>query len=288
MNAVASIPATVRLATEAMRCRFELLLTGDDPRGLRAAGEEALREIRSLGAQLNVFSPAGELSRINRDAARAPVRVSPRLFALLQKARELHDRTRGAFDPTLGPLVRLWREARNSARPPTARALRDARDRTGMDRVELDPKQCTVRFHREGCELNLNALAKGYALDEAAIILREAGVASALLHGGASSVLAIGSPPDARAWPVGLADPLDPERILSTVDLRDNALGVSGQNLQTHVLDPRTGEPAPACLAAVVSLRAADADALATAMLCAPRAATHWLRPLEKALMVPA
>jgi FAD:protein FMN transferase len=298
MVVIAPTAAPVRLAADAMRCRFELVLAGDDPAQLRAAGEEALREIRALDARLNVFSPASELAWVNREAGDAPLRVSPRLFDLLMQACRLWERTGGAFDPTLGPLVRLWRACWASGRLPSPAAVAAVRVQTGMPLVELDPERRTVRFVRPGVELNLNAMAKGYALDEAAAILREAGVGSALLHGGTSSVLGIGSPPDADAWRVGVADPLEPRRMLETLDLCDSALSVSSQHNQAklvegrsvgHVIDPRTGEPAAAARVAVVlSPAAAAADALATAWLCAPIAGADWLRPGETGLIVAA
>jgi FAD:protein FMN transferase len=297
MVVIASTAAPVRLAAEAMRCRFELALTGGDPAQLRAAGEEALREIRILDARLNLFSPASELAWVNREAGDAPVRVSPRLFDLLLQAYHLWERTDGAFDPTLGPLVRLWRACWASGHLPSPAAIAAVRAQTGMPLVELDPERRTVRFIGPGVELNLNAVAKGYALDEAAAILREAGVASALLHGGTSSVLGIGSPPDAEAWRVGVADPQKPECLIETLDLCDAALSVSSQQRQArhvegravgHVIDPRTGEPAAgARVAVVVSRAAAAADALATGWLCAPDAGAHWLQPDETGLIVP-
>src|SRR5437879_5936981 len=98
----------VTLARHAMATRFELVLHGDNPAALRAAGEEALHEIDRLEAQLSLYRPASEISRLNARAAREPVKVSPGLFALLEHAKRLHDETAGAFDITIAPLVRCW------------------------------------------------------------------------------------------------------------------------------------------------------------------------------------
>lgn len=296
MTAVARTSAPVCLAAEAMRCRFEFVLHGDDPSALRAAGEEALREIRALERRVNVFSSASELSRINRTGAREAVAISPALFDLLCMAKDLSERTDGAFDPTVGPLVRLWRRAWESGRLPRANEFDDACRRVGMEGIELDATRRTIRFHRQGMALNLNALAKGRALDLAADALRETGVRSALLHGGTSSVVTMGAPPDTESWTVAIADPLDPERVLDTVELTDEALGVSSQTLQQrnidgvkigHVIHPSTGRPTEgALLAAATAPTAARADALSTALLCDPEGAPNWLHPDETALMV--
>src|SRR5439155_10277269 len=96
------------LARLAMATRFEIVLHGDNPIALRAAGEEALAEIDRLEAQLSLYRPTSEIAHVNARAAREPVRVSPTLFALLQHAQKLHAETQGAFDITIAPLVRCW------------------------------------------------------------------------------------------------------------------------------------------------------------------------------------
>lgn len=296
MNTVKRRSEPVCLALEAMRCRFEIVLHGDDPVVLRAAGEEALREIQSLDRRLNIYSPSSELSRLNREAAHRPVEVSPPLFEALTLARDLAIRTRGAFDPALGPLVRIWREAIAAGRLPEPAPLRAAREATGTGHLRLDSTRRSAALDHPDAEINLNALAKGLALDEAAAVLREAGVGSALLHGGASSVLAIGAPPDYPAWQIGLADPERLDTVVDTVDLRDSALGLSSQSEQAvtvqgrklgHVISPLSGEPiAGSHAAGVLARTAAVADALSTALLISEAGSVDWLLPGEQGLML--
>lgn len=100
--------ATVTLARNAMATRFEIVLHGENPVSLRAAGEEALGEIERLEAQLSLFRPSSEIAHLNVRAAREAVRVTPALFALLRQAQVLTEETDGAFDITIGPLVRCW------------------------------------------------------------------------------------------------------------------------------------------------------------------------------------
>src|SRR5437868_3350923 len=99
---------TVTLARHAMATRFEIVLHGDDPVALRAAGEEALGEIDRLESQLSLYRNTSEVSHLNARAAHQPVRVTPDLFALLGQAKKLHQESGGAFDVTIGPLVRCW------------------------------------------------------------------------------------------------------------------------------------------------------------------------------------
>jgi thiamine biosynthesis lipoprotein len=269
----------ISLALHAMATRFEIVLHGERPAALRAAGEEALAEIERLEAQLSLFRASSEIAHLNARAAKEPVRVTPSLFALLHRAQMLHQESDGAFDITIAPLVRCWGFRDGTGHLPEPEALAEARRKVGMSLVHLELKDFTVQFAREGVMLDLGAIGKGYAIERAAEILREAGVTSALLHGGTSTVQAIGHPPDAATWKVAVANP-QPEAIpalLATVELKDEAMSVSGirgKFFQTggqtfgHILDPRTGQPATGAVLAVVVLPSAtESDALSTALL---------------------
>lgn len=256
-----SAAQTVAVARHAMATRFEIVLHGRDAVRLRAAAEEALDEIERLDAQLSLYRPTSEIAHLNRAAANGPVRVEPGLFRLLQRAKSLSGETGGAFDITVAPLMRCWGFMGGTGKLPGKRKLAAARVCVGMHLVELDAENFTVRFVRDGVMLDLGAIGKGYALERAAMLLREAGVKSALLHGGTSTVCAIGAPPGQRAWKVAIQDPeaelnqegtkggdvLNQEcrkagkeillpswlpnsphpRVLVTVELKDEALSVS-------------------------------------------------------------
>ena len=317
-------PPTVTLARNAMATRFELVLHGENPVALRAAGEAALDEIERLENQMSLYRPGSEIAQLNARAAREAVRVTPELFALLRQAQRLHAETCGAFDITVAPLVRCWGfmggqgggfsdqsdksdgsgRSDGEWRPPTDSPSRDAvteaRSKVGMHHLLLHPAERTVSFARDGVMLDLGAIGKGYAVERAAEILREAGVKSALLHGGTSTVCAIGSPPGAEFWNVALESPpewerqvafrrvsndgqpqaeavLDAPLMAASIHLRDEALSVSairgrcfesGGKTFGHVIDPGTGRPVEnALLAAVVLRSATETDALSTALL---------------------
>ena len=287
-----------------MATRFEIVLYGENPVSLRAAGEEALNEIERLEAQLSLFKPTSEIARVNAGAAYAPVRVSPPVFRLLQRAQRLTRETDGAFDITIAPLVRCWGFMGGPGARPEPAAVAEAREHVGMHRVHLDDASCTVRFEKPGMMLDLGAIGKGYAIDCAVECLRDAGVHHALIHGGTSTAYGIGSAPDSDGWQiaipspvtmkqktaerlqalgVGQSQPVQPETHVieenpfAIVALRDSSLSVSavwgkffhsdGRNFG-HIIDPRSGEPAAvAVLSAVVSPSATDTDALSTALL---------------------
>lgn len=278
---------TVILARHAMATRFELVLHGGDEAALRSAGEEALDEITRLEDELSYFRATSQIYRLNQEAAHQAVRVTPWLFRLLQHARRLTEETGGTFDITVAPLMRCWGFYTREGRVPEPAALAEARACVGMNLVELNAADSTVRFARPGVQLDLGSIGKGYAVERAGELLREAGVTSALLHGGTSTVLAIGAPPDTDGWKIALEHPANLQASqehtggvllpLATVRLRDESLSVSavwGKSFTAadksygHVIDPRTGQPtAGALLAAIVLPSATESDALSTMLL---------------------
>src|SRR5262249_25596357 len=153
-----------------------------------------------LDGQLSHYRPASDVSEINARAAVEPVRVEPRLFALLQRAVALSAATGGAFDITTGPLSRCWGFFNKSPRLPEPAELAAALKLVGIENLLLDSEAQTVRFRRPGTEIHLGAIGKGYAVEQAGRILRELGVAGALVHGGQSSIAAIGAGPGGEPW----------------------------------------------------------------------------------------
>lgn len=264
-----------------MATRFEIVLHGDNPVALRAAGEEALDEIDRLEAQLSLYRPTSEIAHVNARAAREPVHVSPPVFHLLEHARRLTVETGGAFDITIAPLVRCWGFMGGKGRMPDAGAIEDARSKVGMQHVELDARLFTVRFARDGMMIDLGAIGKGYALERAVELLHDAGVHSALLHGGTSTVHAIGTQPDGSPWTIAIERPRqsseDSAPLLARVPLTNEAMSVSavwGRSFESggktygHVIDARSGHPTEAALlSAIVLPSATETDALSTALL---------------------
>lgn len=274
---------TVRVARHAMGSRFEVVLRGEDAVRLRAAGEEALAEVERLDARLSTYKPTSEISLINARAGFEPVQVEPTLFALLQRMQRIHTATEGAFDPTVGPLMEAWDFVRGTGTIPSPERLEKALSVTGMHRVHLDAEARTICFERPGVSLDLGAIGKGYALEEAMTLLVEDGIEHALIHGGNSTVCAIGHPEEAGNWNVAIPYPeshgrqADPDRVLAVVSLDRSSLSVSAVwsrafeaegRVYGHVMDPRAGRPVSrALLSAVVLPSATDADALSTALL---------------------
>jgi thiamine biosynthesis lipoprotein len=268
--------ALLRFSRQAMATTFEVMLPLGTSQAL-AAAEEALDEIDRLEIQLSVYSEHSEVSRLNRNAPYAAVPVEKELFGLLATAARITSESEGAFDITAGALIKAWGFFRPPRRVPSEEQIKQALQRVGLVHLVFDIHRRTVRFLRPGLEINLGSIGKGYALDRAAALLHRRGnIPAALLHGGHSSLYAIGTEPgNQNGWAVGISHPWKPEQCVARVRLRNSALGTSAatfQHLESHgrklghILDPRTGWPAEGmAMASVMAPNATEADALATA-----------------------
>ncbi len=267
--------AFLRFSRRAMATTFEVVLPFGTVDATEAA-ETALDEIERVEVQLTVYREESEVSRLNKRAASEPVPVSDNLFQLLTECANLTDETEGAFDVSTGAMIKAWGFYRRASRVPTENERAEAARRVGMKKVVMDSKRRTVHFLQPRLEITFGSIGKGYALDRAANLLHKRGLATGLLHGGHSSVYAIGGGPDQEwGWPVGIRHPWKPNQRLGVVRLRDRALGTSASTFQHlehegrklgHILDPRTGWPAELLASAsVLAPTAAQADALATA-----------------------
>lgn len=245
------------------------------PAGRRAAAilREAFAIARELDAVLSDYKPESPLSRLGERAGGPAAPVDARLLAFLARAREDSARTGGAFDVTVGALMRLYREG--VARP---ERLERARAATGWRHIEIRPDGA-VRLARPGMRLDPGGIGKGYAVDAIVERLRARGVRRAFVDFGESSFYGLGAPRGRRGWPV-LVRAAEPGRYLGIVWLRDRSLATShalpppdpGRSASRgHIVDPRTGRlVVEARATAVLSPSATDADVLSTALVVEP------------------
>ena len=280
----------VRVSRRAMATTFEVALPFGTPDAL-AAAEDALDVIDAVEDQLTVYRDTSEVAALNADAYGRSVPVAANLFDLLTRCAEWTRDTAGGFDVAVGALVASWASHRRDGRIPPPADLAAARANSGMRHVMLDAQTRSVKYRQPRLSLNFGSVGKGYALDLAADLLRQRwGIGSALLHGGGSSVRAIGTPPGhPRGWPVAVTHPSG-TGLLGTVYLRDQGMGTSAATFQFfefagrrygHVLDPRTGGPAAGTeSASAVAPTAAQADALSTAFFVqGADAAIEYIQP---------
>ena len=238
--------------------------------------EVAFEEVERLEETLSKFRPSSEICRINRLAASQPVTTDPEVFSLIEQSLSYSEQTAGAFDITVGPLMRTWGFFRAEGHFPDAQELNAAREHTGFDKVLLNRGTRTISFAVPGMELDLGAIGKGYAVDRTVEILREASVSAALVVAGSSTVYALGTPPEEEGWKVHVPDPRDRTRKISSVKLRDQAISTSGSyekffeldgHRYCHVMDPRTGMPVEGVLqSTLIGSDGAMTDAISNAL----------------------
>jgi thiamine biosynthesis lipoprotein len=242
-----------------------VLYASDDSQARRAA-RAAFDAIAALEDIMSDYRAGSELRRLEGRAGEW-VRVSEPLFAVLSRAITMARATNGAFDPTIGPVGRLWRAARLQRRLPDSRALDSARALVGWQSIGVDSAAARIRLERPGMRLDLGGIAKGFIVQRALDGLRSAGVPRALVEAGGD--LAVGdAPPGTSGWRVVVGE--------STMHLANTAVSTSGPRYQyieidgvrySHVIDPRTGMALTTAFeATVIATDGATADALATAI----------------------
>ena len=261
---------------QAMGTTFTIYLYAANEERASACFEAAFDEIERLEEALSNYRDSSELSRINRLAAREAVTTDPEVFQLLRRSLDFSRRSDGAFDITVGPLMRAWGFFRGQGRYPAFDELARARASVGWQHVVLDRTARTVRFRVPGLEFDLGGIGKGYAVDRVVALLRELGVRSALVDAGSSTIYAIGAPPGKPGWKVRVPQPGDRSQGVSAVVLRDTSLSTSGSyekffrlngRIYCHIMNPRTGEPVQGMLqTTVIAPEATDSDALSTAV----------------------
>ena len=249
-----------------------IVLHADDGDRARDAARQAFERIVALDRMMSDYRPDSELRQLEARAGR-PVVVSRELFAVIQRAVEVSRATAGAFDPTVAPLVALWRDARRNGRLPALNDLERARALVGWNRLALDAKRSSVHLQR-GTRLDLGGIAKGYILQEALATLRRAGVTRALVESGGDIVVG-DAPPGRDGWTIAVPA-ADPDFRQAASRLTNSALSTSGATMQfveiagvrySHVIDPRTGLGVTNGVTAhVIARDAATSDALATAL----------------------
>ena len=263
-----SISGLKRFSHKAMATTFEVVILHTDACYARQAAFAAFDELDRLEQELSRFIENSDISRINNLPPNQPLPIGLDAFECLRLSARIHADTKGAFDITIGSLMDCWFNDDKTMRKPSTDELNSARRRTGMQLMALDEAEHTVQLMTAQVQVDLGGIGKGYAVDRMAELLRDWSIDAALIHGGYSSVLAVGVPPGKKGWPVTLSSPRNRKQILACLDLRDRALSSSGLQKGRHIIDPRTAKPVEGKIAAwACATDAATADALSTAFM---------------------
>ena len=269
-------PELLRLdkAGDAMGATYSITLYGYDRARMEAATDAAFDEVGRIDAMLSNYRAGSEWSGVNRHAAEAPVKASPELFQLLSACVAYSRESEGAFDITVGPLMKLWGFYKDFGRLPSRAEVAATLPRIGYRHIHLDAAAGTVWFDRSGVEMDPGGIGKGYAVDRMVDVLRRQGFDTALVAGSDSSIYGMGAPPsEPRGWRVNIKDPRNQRQMAAEVFLKDMSMSTSGSyekffraegRTYAHIMDPRTGYPAQGSLSvSVVAPRTIDTEAWA-------------------------
>lgn len=280
----------VEVSRMSMACLYAIdAYSAADENALHAALDAALDEVDRIDRLMSHYKPESPLSQINREASRREVAIDPELFAFIERSMRYSEETDGAFDVTVGPLMKAWGFFRGEGHLPEESQLATARRVVGARHVILTRDRRTIRFDSDGVELDLGGIAKGYAVDRSIGILKSRGVTAALVSSGGSTVYGLGSPPDQTAWRVDIQDPVNAGKIAYTVLLKDRSLSVAGSSEKSfeaggitysHIMDPRTGKPVQGMLSvAVLTKTGTEGDALDDALfVLGPSKSAEYLK----------
>jgi thiamine biosynthesis lipoprotein len=259
-----------------MGTTFRVVLYAASAGQAERAARAAFARVAQLDATLSDYKADSELMALCGRAGGPPVAVGSDLWRVLVEAQDWARRSEGAFDVTLGPVVQLWRRARRIGERPDDGTVAAARALVGHDKLVLNAGLRTVRLATAGMRLDLGGIAKGFAADEAQVVLRAHGVTRALVAAGGDIVVSA-APPDRAGWsvevalPPGLRDPA-----AAPLELAGAAVSTSGDAEQfvtldgvrySHIVDPRTGMAltGPSAVT-VIAATGTSSDALATAV----------------------
>ena len=248
MTGCAALPLPTEMRDSRLLMGTQVTITAVGEESLRAGIDAAFAHMQALSDEMNHYDPASRVSAINRAAGVAPVAVSPDLMTVLQQAQGLATRTAGAFDITIGALTG-WRFSADAPRIPTAEELRAGLAHVGFRDLVLDGARGTAFLRRPGMRIDLGGIAKLYIVDAGLRVLRERGLARAMIDAGGDIAVFGGS--DARPWRVGIRDPRAPG-LVAVVELAAGFVVSSGDyerffikdgRRYHHILDPRNGLP---------------------------------------------
>lgn len=283
----------------AMGTIYSLYLYANSRAEAEANAGPVFQEIDRVEDLLSNYRESSELSRINREASVSAVTTDPETFHFLQTSFGWSARSNGAFDITVGRLMKVWGFFRAHGSIPDDAQLAQVRRQVGWKRVKLDPRLRTVRFLSPGVELDPGGIGKGYAVERAVRLMRTEHITAALLSAGSSTIYALGAPPGQAGWKVRVPAPGDPAHILSTVLLRDTSLStancsekyfVQKGHLYCSIMDPHTLRPVEGTLqTTVIAPSATDSDALSNVFfVLSEKQSASLLRqlPQDSALIV--
>lgn len=273
-------PVFVQRAFYTMGTVVSISAYGPAKKEIHHAIIKAQEEFQRIDSLMSVYRSDSHVSRINQFAGKKEVHVDLSVINVLISAKDFYEKTQGAFNVCVEPMMRLWgfrNDARILSQMPNDREIYRAKEAANIRHLVIDEKKNTAGLLHEDASIDLGGIAVGYSVDRAAAILRAEGIENFLInHSG--DIFAAGSPPGQKGWIISIPGPKNPTEMITSFSMKDRAVSTSGnyESFVTyhdrhfgHIMDPRTGHPSDRMLSfTAICPTAIDADAYSTGYFC--------------------
>ncbi len=254
-----------------MGTTVEITLVSDDEEAAKKGALQAFHEIKRIEHLMSPRIESGDVARINRSSGKEWVKVSRETIEVIKKAQEISELSEGGFDITVGPLIQLWRAAREKGIPPSTEDVKKILNLVNFREVWIDPER-GVFLKKRGMSIDLGGIAKGYAVDRAFELLQSIGYKNLIVNAGGD--LRVGGSKSDQPWVIGIQDPRTSQKMMAKISVSDTAVATSGDyekfftyqgKRYHHILNPRDGFPTEGCQGVTIIYKEGmTADALAT------------------------
>lgn len=254
---------------------FEVTVVASDSISGINALDMAVGEVRRIENLISDWKPETEISAVNKNAGKQPVKVSREVFELVARSIKVSELTDGAFDVSYASMDRIWKFDGSMTAMPTPEAILKSVEKVGYKKIILDEKNLTIFLREESMKIGLGGIGQGYIADKIKELMIRNGILSGIVNV-SGDVSAWGKMPDGKPWTVGIVNPMNKNKIFATFPLVDSSVETSGSyekfvvfdgKRYSHIIDPRTGYPASGIVSvSVFSKQTEIADALATSI----------------------
>jgi thiamine biosynthesis lipoprotein len=250
---------TVQKSETIMGTEVTITVIVQSPEEGEAAIDAGMAELRRLDAMMSLYKDSSEITKVNLAAGKAPVKVSPEMIEVVERAAEISRLSGGVFDVTIGPLVVLWQMRLKEGKIPSDDEIARVRRLVNYRNVVVDKKASTIFLKKPGMILDFGGM-KGYTADRVAEIFRRRGIKNAIIAV-AGDIWVLGHREDGSPWKIGVQHPRERDKTLAVLELSDKYISTSGdyerfvireKKRYHHIIDPRTGKPSRGVISATL------------------------------------
>lgn len=259
-----------------MGSRFDITISAKSAQIAEAYIDTAIIEIERIENVISEWRTETLVSEINRNAGIKPVKVTPELFGLTERALGFSKLTDGAFDISFASMDKIWKYDGSMTELPSKESVKKSVAKVGYKNIILDKKNSTIFLKLPGMKIGFGSIGKGYAADKTKELMLSKGVTAGIINA-SGDMNTWGKQPDGNEWTIGITNPMNQNKVFATFPLSGNAVVTSGDyekfvildgKKYSHIIDPRTGYPAHGISSVTVFATSAElANGLSTSIM---------------------